>query len=477
MHVLALTTNRPNPSRPARCSRSRPWLAAVMLPALILHGVAQVNVSAVGPAAGELTRTLTLPQAVALAMQRNRTLQLARLGIADAEQRRAIARSNYYPHIKNESSALYLTALEGVVIPPGAFAHGAATGLIPSETVRVGQGAQNAYTSGTGLAQPLTQLLRVHAGVRAATADVTIADLESTGAENSIALVVHKLYFAILTTRSKLEAADSAVKAGAVAEQELTQAVAEGRALELARLEASAAWLEQKQASLTAQLALDDLTTQFDDVLGLPLDTHLDLDGNVLAEAALLPAQQDAVVLAKAKNPKVLSARQEVEKARASVTAAKEAYIPDITGIARYSYQSGVPLLVHNFGTFGGAVTYELFDGGAREARLKRAKVDLHIAELRQLQAEADVSIQLSTFYDEMQKLQQLIAVVAQNLAVRIEANRVTGQRLQQNAALASEATKAAAGEAMAQASLLEARLNLYLVQNQVKELLGQRPN
>ena len=35
------------------------------------------------------------------------------------------------------------------------------------------------------------------------------------------------------------------------------------------------------------------------------------------------------------------------------LTAAKSAYIPDITAFARQSYQDGVPFLVHNFGTFG----------------------------------------------------------------------------------------------------------------------------
>jgi outer membrane protein TolC len=60
---------------------------------------------------------------------------------------------------------------------------------------------------------------------------------------------------------------------------------------------------------------------------------------------------------------------------------AKAAYIPDVTRLARYGYQSGVPLLVHNFGTFGFTMTYDLFDGGRRNSELKDSRVVLAQAE------------------------------------------------------------------------------------------------
>ncbi len=65
-----------------------------------------------------------------MAMQHNRHLRLAQLSVADSKEKQTIAKSNYFPHIKNESTALYVTELEGVVIPAGAFGHSPATGLI-----------------------------------------------------------------------------------------------------------------------------------------------------------------------------------------------------------------------------------------------------------------------------------------------------------------------------------------------------------
>jgi outer membrane protein TolC len=422
------------------------------------------------------TISLTLPRAIQMAMQNNRRLQLARLSVAESEAKRTIARSNYYPHISNESTALYLTELQGVIIPVGAFGNSSATGPIPGNTLRLEQGALNAYTSGTGLVQPLTQLFKIHSADRAAAADVRTTQINETDAENSISLLVHQMYFNILTAQAHLEALKQAISAASVSEAESTQAVAEGKSLDVAELQAHAAYLDQQQSVLTQQLAIDDAMMQFDDVLGLPLGTRLILDGDSLEPAPQLPTRSEALVAVTTSNPKVLAARQAVEKAKAGVSAAREAYIPDISGLARYSYQSGVPFLVHNFGTFGGVVSYDLFDGGAREAKLKQAKIELQMAETQLQQTESEVSIQISAAYDKAEQLQQLVSVVDEALKVRMEAARVSTLRVTQNEDLESSAVKAHAAVYETRASLLEAKLGLFLAQNNIQQLLGQRP-
>jgi outer membrane protein TolC len=67
-------------------------------------------------------------------------------------------------------------------------------------------------------------------------------------------------------------------------------------------------------------------------------------------------------------NPEILAAEQVVRKAQAGVTAAKSAYIPDITAYARQSYQDGVPFFVRNFGTFGVHLDWNVFDFGTLSA-------------------------------------------------------------------------------------------------------------
>lgn len=452
----------------SRVHRTAPIVAMIVYCSMLPCATAQND--------GRPTVSLTLPKAVAMAMQNNRRLKLAHLSVAESETKRTIARSNYYPHISNQSTAFHVTELEGVSVPAGAFGNSAATGLIPGHQLLIGQGALSAYTSGTGLTQPLTQMFKIRAGDRAAAADVRTAQIDETDAENSISLLVHQMYFDMLTAQAHLDAASQSVLAESVGEAETKRAVVEGKSLDVAALQAHAAYLDRQQAVLKQQLAIDDATMQFDDVLGLPLGTRLFLDGNDLGPSPVVPSRPEAIAAVKASNPKVLAARQTVEKARAAVSAAHDAYIPDLSGFARYSYQSGVPFLVHNFGTFGGIFTYDLFDGGAREAKLKQAKIQLQMAETQLQQMESDVAIQIASAYDKVEQLQQLVSVVDEALKARTEAARVTNQRVTQSAELASSAAKDDAAVYDTKASLLEVQLGLFLAQNNIQQMLGQRP-
>jgi outer membrane protein TolC len=215
---------------------------------------------------------------------------------------------------------------------------------------------------------------------------------------------------------------------------------------------------------------------QLDDALGLPLGTHLVLDPDSTGTPLELPTRTEAIALLLAKSPTILSARETVEKARAGVTAAQDEYIPEITGIARYSYQSGVPFLVHNFGTFGAAVTYNLFDGGGREAKLKDARVNLTLAQTELQQAKNDVRIELSSAYDKAEQLEQLVSVTTQAMEACEESFRIQSERAKVNAQLASGVAAARAALASAQMNVLNSRLNLYLVKNDIQRRLGERP-
>jgi outer membrane protein TolC len=118
---------------------------------------------------------LTVAQAIDLALKQNRDLKLAQLAVVDSEHKKQIARSDYFPHIKNTSAVLHVTELAGVDIPAGAFGNHPGTGAIPGTSLFLDQGALTSYTSGTGLEQPFTQMFKIRQSNRAATADLNTA--------------------------------------------------------------------------------------------------------------------------------------------------------------------------------------------------------------------------------------------------------------------------------------------------------------
>lgn len=419
---------------------------------------------------------LSLSQAIDLALKQNRDLKLAQLAVIDSQHKKEIARSAYFPHISNDSKITHITALAGVQIPAGAFGNSTATGLIPGTNLFLDQGAVTSYTSGTGLEQPLSQMFKIRASNRAATADINMAKIQVGQAENDVALKVRQLYYSILIAQLKQRAATDEVAASQVKVEEGVSDVQRGNALDVVVLENRASALDARQSALTQRLQIHDLTISLNDLLGLPLNTELALDADTSSTAVSVPSREECIRIAQEHSPEIRSAKQSVLKAKAGLSAAKDAYIPDVTGLARYSYQSGIPFLVHNFGIFGVSVTYDLFDGGRRIAQIKDSQTLLSEAELNLAKIEDAVAVQVETAYDKIEQLQDLAGVAAEGLKAREEAARVTDRRFEQNAALASARAEAHAKAISAQASYLEATLGLALAQGDLKRTMGELP-
>jgi outer membrane protein TolC len=219
-----------------------------------------------------------------------------------------------------------------------------------------------------------------------------------------------------------------------------------------------------------------DLKRQLADLLGLPIETPLDLDSNMLAQPIDLPSRSEAIRLALEQNQDIRAARQTLEKATAGLGVAKDAYIPDITASTRYSYQSGVPLLEHNFGIFGFNLSYDLFDGGRREAQVHGARTAVKLAQVAIDKLESEITVEIQAEYDRREELKEMVGVVQQTVVVRTEAARLADRQFEQDALLNAARSQAHADLSNATALLLEASLNLSLAEAEVKRTIGQMP-
>lgn len=419
---------------------------------------------------------LTLYQAIDLALKQNHSVRLRSLSVEQMQSKKDEARANYLPQIKASGSTLHITELEGVAIPAGAFGSPPSAGPVPSKSLFIDQGSATWFTGGVGLEQPVTQLFRIHQANVAARQDVSLARTLLDQTEDAIAVEVRKLYYDILINRLKAKASEDQLEASTLKDEESRRDVERGNALEISALQSQAGILQTQQESLSLRLEGNDLLRQFADVLGLPVNTPIDLDADGVPTALDIPSRPDAVRIALDQNQDLKAARETLIKAQAGLAAAKDAYIPDVTALSRYSYQSGVPLLVHNFGTFGFALTYDLFDGGRREASVREARSGVRTAEVAVEKVRSEIEVHVEGAYDRIDELKQMVAVAEQNVKIRTEAARLVDRQFEQNAALSSARSQAHADLATATASLLEANCGLSLAQADLKREIGQMP-
>ena len=419
-------------------------------------------------------RHLTLTEAVHLAISQNRTLKIARLKVAENQQKKAGEHSAYFPSLKNESNLLHFTELQNIGIPAGAF--GVVAGSeIPVRNTIIPQGRSTVYTTGTQLSQPLTQLIRIHDANRIAAADLAISQDDLKWAENKIALQVHSVYYGILIARLQKQAAEQQTK---YADQNLRESeddVRNGNALKVAAIQGRATLLQSQQAVLTADLQLSDLNTELNDLLGLPLDTQLDLDTAVRATFDERP-REEYVQTAWSQNPRIKAAENAVVKARAAVGVAKTAYIPDVTAFARQSYQDGIPFVVRNFGTFGINMTWDVFDFGKRRATVRETQDQLAEALENVRRLKEDVAVSIKRSYDKVQRTKSMVAVAQQVVSLRQESERLAQNQLAQGVVLISDRRQATAETYKAQADWLQANLGYLLAWAELQESAGITP-
>ncbi len=429
--------------------------------------------SAVTVPAAEVRR-LTLGDAVHLAIRQNRALKIARLKVLENEQKKAGERSSYLPSITNQSNALHITDLQDIAIPAGAFGT-AAGSLNPARGVVLPQGQKTLFSSGTQVSQPLTQLIRIHAANRVAAAEVAASRDDVKKAENQVALQVHALYFGILIARLQKQAAEQQTGYAGEHLRESEDDVRNGNALKVAAIQGQAGLLESQQAVLTAELQLSDLTTELNDALGLPLDTQLELDPAVPSSFDQRP-REEYVKTAWSENPEILAAEEAVHKARAGVTAAKSAYLPDVTAYARQSYQDGVPFFVRNFGTVGVNLNWDVFDFGKRRASVREREDQLAEAEENLERLKEEVAVGIERSYNKVERTKNMVRVAEQVVKLRQESERLAQNQLTQGMVLVSERRETTAATYKAQADYLQASLGYLLAWAELEQAVGRTP-
>jgi outer membrane protein TolC len=446
-----------------------PLFLCVVLPLLSASTlVAQENKPAPAP------RRITLEEAVQLALKHNHAVRIASFKVEEKQHAKDVARSSYFPVLRNESTVLNVTDSQFIGIPEGAL--GTVDGLpIPERSVTLNQGGHTFILSGTSLTQPLTELLKVKSANDVARSELNATRDQARQTENAVALRVHQIYYRILIVQAHREATQAKIK---TTEDVLTERGAQvkyGSTLEEEAIESQAQSLEAKQDLLSTELQLTDLTMQLDDAIGLPVTTQIALDPGV-RQVAEICDREACVRAALDAHPEIAEARAEIEKANAAIRFAKRDYIPNVEAFAKYNYQDNVPFLARNFGEFGVHLSYDIFDGGKKRAAVGEHKAQLSQAEENLARVTEEIELRIQTAYNKLDRTREMVKVSEQLLALRTESRRVITQQLQQGAALRSQADASAAHELDAKTMLLQSQLDYIQARDEMIEAMGQTP-
>jgi outer membrane protein TolC len=419
-------------------------------------------------------RVITLHEAVELALKHNHVVRIAEFKVEEKEHAKEVARSAYFPLVRNDSAFVHVTDTQFIEIPAGGLGVVGST-LIPPQPLVLNQGGPTFMTSGTGLVQPLTQLFKVKARNDAVRAELDETRGKARGVQNDIALKVHQLYYKILIAQSRRSAIEAKILASEDLQSERVQQVKYGSTLDADLIESRAQALQAKQELLSNDLQLSDLRMQFNESVGFPLEKEVALDPQVSPPPGSC-LREECLKVALESHPEIAEAQAAVEQAAAGIRLAKREYLPDVEAFARYSYQNNVPFLARNFGTFGFHLNFDLFDGGKRRAVVRERDAQLAQAKENLARVSDEVELRVRAAYNKLERTQQMVAVSEELLALRTESRRVAAQQIEQGASLRSQVQAAVAQELEAQTTLLQSQLDYAQAHDELTEATGQSP-
>lgn len=406
---------------------------------------------------------LTLDQAKTMALDNNKSLQLARMNIDEKEYVKRAARSDYFPKLLGAAYYLHFNDNLGTVLATrGKELGGATIGRdgriqIPNITVpgrTIAADVINQDTAiGTLLAvQPITKLIAVSAAVDLAQADQNIASAQLDGGTREVLSGVTQCYYGITAARR--------IKAALTAQSEALAPLLKDQPSPELRLGA----LEIRKGLAETDKQLADLVDLLNQLLGLPPCTVVEL-----VEPALQPigiaCEEDAAQRAVQNNPKIIEAEQNIMKARAGLRVAKLDYVPDVYVFGLGVTQSAADYIQPDFTAIGVSASYTFVDWGKRKNVKFQREAQIALA-VQNVEVVADsVRSEARKAFTAYKQAEEELAIGKETLEARGEAAK------QAQGMPAIMAAQAAA--AKAQLDLLQAEVNYKVAHAKLQAAVG----
>lgn len=435
-------------------------------------GLLLLATSLLGGAEPSTTPRLTLDQAVSQALQNSSGVRIFRAKVQEAQAKHRTARADYFPHLSADATWLKGSGDTLVKIPAGGLGTIPGLGPFPTQEVDLGQGSRNLYLQNITLAQPLSQLFKIHQGNQVASAEERVAQAELRRMEGDMALKTRQAFLGLLMARARQEAAVAGVAAAERQDLEAREAVKAGNALKVLQSESRAQLLQNRHRQLSAEAALTDLNAELNDLLGQPSDTPLELVP-ILPGPVALPSREELLKQALTGNPELAAAMASLEKSRSAVKAGRADYIPDISAFARHTYQDGVPFLRNTSTSVGLTLSWSLFDWGKKAGVVGQRAALVSQAEENHRRVRNRVEIDLGKLLRKIETARLMVEVAEEASTLNLEKARLTANQLKAGLVPASKQALAEAAARTAEADLLAARLGLHLAQAELNQLLG----
>ena len=440
-----------------RRHRRRPAAALLAAAAALLAPGGAALLAPAGAAAQEATapgtRTVTLREAVQIALRSNPSLREARAQVSVARSERLQARGSFLPDLS------------------------LAYGMNRSSTGRLDPTGQS--ITNTSNALQLEGSLDLFTGLR------RFRDLDVAGrrVEAEEARTREARWRAVLDVkRAWLDAVARrqlvGVREGRVDRQRrqlefVRERVARGKATHSDSLRARVQLNDARVALVNARNDARAATFALAEAMGLR-EPVAPASGATLEAEPLRMGRGELMAVAVRASPALEAAEAATRAAEARVSASRSSYLPDLTLSGGYAWRSESFPPDQRSWSWSLNASYPLFNGFRREAEVDRAQAEANAARSRRVQEELALRSQVDDAYNRVEAARANIRLAEENVELGREDLRVTRERYGLGLATIVDLQAAETGLAEAEVELVQRRFDHRVAVARLEALLGR---
>jgi outer membrane protein TolC len=419
------------------------------------------------PASGE---SLTLDQAIALALRDNHAMKIAQLAVERTDEDVSAAKTFRFPSLHA------YTLVSGNLVNNKLLVPDPATNLFPGlgPFFTLNDRRKPTAVFAASVIEPLTQQYRIGLNIKLEKVSRELAQARLRQQQNETIDQVKKAYYGILQTRSALSSVAEALKSYRELDKLTGDYVMQQVALKADHLavQTRLAKAEYQQLELTNRLATQK--EQLNTLLAREVDTAFEVAG-VPEFAAFETDLAAARKIALERRPEVEQAKLAIDQATLDRRIKKSEYIPDISaGFTYLTPRNYAPVIPKNFADVGVVVSWEIFDWGRKKHQLAAKDKAVEQAKNGLKETEDQVLIDVG---DKLRKLQQSgqalhVAKLAENSAQ--ENLRVRTGQYKFQAVLLSDVLQSQASLAEAANEYQSALLAFWTARAEFEKALGE---
>jgi outer membrane protein TolC len=408
---------------------------------------------------------LSLAQAVQIAVENNRPVNMAKLDIVKSKWEVAQTKTKRFPAITT-----YLFASVDITNPTFTFPADLFDNQQPQK-LKLSNGITG--TASVQVAQPLSQLYQIHLAVREQELSTDLATQQYRGQRQSIVSSVKQAYYAALQTESALEATQSLVKQYEETDRVATQYLGQESVLKSDSLEAKAKLAQSRYQVVQLRDTLQTQKEQLNELLARDLDTPFRTE----QVPPITPAEMDlktARSTALQQRPEVKEAEIDTHRAEYDRKLSRAKYIPDVGAAIHYLDPINTAFLPQNILSAGLELKWDPFDWGGRRDEVKQKDVSIQQSNYQLQETQAQVMLDVDNTFRKLQESRSLLEVSQAGRDAANEKLREISDQFKHSAVLMRDLLQQQAAVANAEHEYEQSLLSFWNAKAAFEKALGE---